>query len=214
LVEACVTTVEEAVACVRVGADRLELCRDLDVGGLTPDPGLLRRVKSEVSVPVFAMARPRAGSFVFDAAEVERTATEIHSLVEAGADGIVLGLLTPERRVNEDSMPSLLTAAGALPVTFHRAFDGVFDPGHAMDALVGLGLARVLTAGGSRTAAEGAASLASLVHRAGGALEVLAGGGVRGHNVVELVRTSGVREVHARAEGVAGVVQALRGRAA
>ena len=211
LVEACVTTVEEAVACAAAGADRLELCRDLGVGGLTPDVAVLERVKASVGIPVFAMARPRAGSFVFDPGEVERTALETESLRSAGADGIVLGLLTSAAAVDEVGTRLLMESAGTLPVTFHRAFDEVSDLDAGMDVLARLGVARVLTSGGASTAEAGARVLADLVRRAEPPLEVLAGGGVRGHNVAALVQSTGVREVHARAEGIKGVIQALRG---
>ena len=211
LVEACVTSVEEAVACVSAGADRLELCRDLEVGGLTPDIALVQRVRASVDVPVFVMARPRAGSFVFDVAEVERTADEIEALKSVGADGIVFGLLTAAGTVDEPSVRRLVKVADTLPVTFHRAFDEVPEPDLALDALARLGVDRVLTSGGAATAGEGAEVLATLVRRARASVEVLAGGGVRGHNVAELVRSTGVREVHVRAEGIEGVVRALRG---
>jgi copper homeostasis protein len=211
LVEACVTTVEEAVASVTAGARRLELCQDLDVGGLTPDVGVLAEVRAAVDVPVFAMARPRAGAFVFESHEVTETAHQIDALVEAGAHGIVLGLMTQDRRVDRAALERLVPRAHGLPITFHRAFDEAVRMQEALAVLAGSGVHRVLTSGGGTRARDGVAMLSALVRHSDLGVEILAGGGVRGDHVVALVESTGVREVHARAAGVPGVVEALRG---
>jgi copper homeostasis protein len=210
LVEACVTTVEEAEASVAAGAHRLELCRDLAVGGLTPGAELLAAVTAAVEVPVFAMARPRSGSFVFDAGEVETTVREIEGLLRGGAAGIVVGALHPSGGIDVDAMRRLVAAAGPRPVTFHRAFDELEDPVAAMGALADLKVTRVLTSGGAKRALDAVPRLTELVRRGAGRVGVLAGGGVRGDHVADLVARTGVREVHARAEAIPGLLRALR----
>jgi len=211
LVEACVTSVDEAVGARDAGAHRLELCRDLDVGGLTPPAELVRAVKEAVSVPVFAMARSRAGSFHLSSREIDATLRDVLEMRNAGADGIVAGLLRPDGSVDEVATSAVVAAAAPLPVTFHRAFDAVPGPEGALEALVGIGVQRVLTAGGSLAARHNADLLAALIRQAGGRIEVLVGGGVRGDHVRHLVTYIGAREVHARASAIPGIRRGLAG---
>lgn len=209
LVEGCVTSPAEAAACASAGAGRVELCVDLDVGGLTPPVGLVSDVRGAVAVPVFVMVRPRPGDFVPVAGEIARMAGEIDAVRDAGADGIVLGVLDMHGRVDRDAVRHLVEAAGPLPVTFHRAFDGVADPEGALETLVDVGVARVLTSGGAASAIDGAGVLERLVRRAAGRIVVMPGGRVRADHAAELVRRTGAREVHARAEAVAALVRSL-----
>jgi copper homeostasis protein len=208
-VEACVTTLEEARACVEAGGRRLELCEDLTVDGLTPSTALVEGVVAEVGVPTFVMVRPRPGSFVYTADEVLRMERDIRILRDVGAQGIVVGALTSEGDVDADVLTRLVGAAGPLPVTFHRAFDLASNGERALDALVGAGVSRVLTGGGPGRAIDQVGELSKLVRLAGDDIGVIGAGGVRGGHVLELIRATGLREVHARAEGVGGVVDAL-----
>jgi len=210
LVEGCVTSVAEAVACERAGADRLELCENLDVGGLTPAPGLVREVCAAVSVPVFAMVRPRAGDYVYTRLELDRMVSDAAALVALGVRGLVTGALDGDGQVDRRAMRALVNAAPATPVTFHRAFDDAPDPDAALDALVSTGIARVLTSGGADTAREGSMALARLVGRAEGRITVMAGGRVRGDHAAALVRATGVTELHARADAIPDLARALR----
>ncbi len=212
LVEGCVTTVEEAVRCAAAGAGRLELCSNLEVGGLTPSPDLVAAVRGAVALPVFAMVRPRAGNFVYDPSEVDRMVSDIGVVRSAGAQGIVTGVLTRDARVDAAAVRRIVRAAAPLTVTFHRAFDQVTDPVAALGQLLDIGIARLLTAGGTGTALDGADTLADLVRRAEGRLSVMPGGRVRADTVVALLRRTGALEVHARAEGVADLVRILSAR--
>ncbi|MEZ5291243.1 MAG: copper homeostasis protein CutC [Vicinamibacterales bacterium] len=197
-VESCVESLEAAYASAAGGADRVELCARLDVGGLTPSAALVERCVAATGLPVMAMARPRPGSFVYDRHEVDRMVHDVLAMRRAGAHGIVAGALTAAGDVDTEGMRLVLAAARPLPVTFHRAFDGARRLDEALDQLMALGVDRVLTSGGAATASEGAVVLRRLVTRAGARLVVMAGGGVRPHNVGALVRASGVTEVHAR----------------
>jgi copper homeostasis protein len=212
LVESCVTTVREAVDSAAAGARRLELCVDLEEGGLTPSPDLVREVVRAVPVPVFAMVRPRPGDFVYSRREIDRALRDVAAVKAAGAAGIVTGALRTDGSVDADALRRLVGAAGLVPVTFHRAFDGVADPAGALEALLYVGVRRVLTSGGLDAAIHGADALAGLVHRAGGRIAVMAGGRVRADHVLELVDRTGVAEVHARAEAVPDLVRTLASR--
>lgn len=187
------------------GADRIELCRDLAREGLTPDDRLLADTRAACRLPIFAMVRPRPGDFRAEGNELARMERELEHLVEAGVDGLVLGLLDDQRRVDARAVGRLVERACGLPVTFHRAFDRVRDPTAALETLVDLGVGRVLTSGLAPTALEGADLLAGLVARAAGRIVVMPGGGVRAGNAAELVRRTGARELHSSAGGEAGI---------
>jgi copper homeostasis protein len=208
-VESCVTSLAEAEASVDAGAGRVELCAELDEGGLTPPADLVREVALTVPVPVFAMVRPRPGDFVYARAEIDCMLRQVEAARSAGASGIVTGALRPDGSVDAAALRRLVDAAGPLPVTFHRAFDAARDPGGALEILVDVGVARVLTSGGGSAAIDGADALAGLVRRARSRIVIMPGGRVRGAHVVELVRRTGAAEVHARAEAVPDLVRAL-----
>jgi copper homeostasis protein len=209
LVESCVTSLAEAEASVDAGAGRVELCAELDEGGLTPPADLVREVALTVPVPVFAMVRPRPGDFVYARAEIDCMLRQVEAARSAGASGIVTGALRPDGSVDAAALRRLVDAAGPLPVTFHRAFDAAGDPGDALETLVEVGVSRVLTSGGGSAAIDGADALAGLVRRARSRIVIMPGGRVRGAHVVELVRRTGAAEVHARAEAVPDLVRAL-----
>lgn len=196
LVEVCVDSVHGASAAERAGADRLELCCALAEGGLTPTTGLLQQVKRHTRLPIVAMLRPRGGDFLYGQDEFAVLRADLDQLAAAGADGFATGILTADGDLDRARLRELVAAAAPLPLTCHRAFDLVRDPAAALDALLDLGVARVLTSGGAPTAPAGAAAIRELVHRAAGRLEVIAGAGVRADTVRELLRRSGVRAVH------------------
>ncbi|WP_377645553.1 copper homeostasis protein CutC [Oryzobacter terrae] len=200
-----------AVAAERAGADRVEVCADLDVGGVTPSIGTVASVLARTSrVGVQVLVRPRGGDFVHDEAEVAVMLADVAAVLALPAGvpvGLVIGSLTTDGRVDEEATARLVAAAGGAPVTFHRAFDDTADLSHSLETLVRLGVDRVLTGGGPGSAAEGTSRLASLHEQAAGRIVVLAAGGVRPGNVRTLVRDTGVGEVHGRAPAtVAGRV--------
>ena len=200
LVEACVESVEEAVIAERAGAGRLELCANMAVGGTTPSPELMTAVKQRVHIPVAAMVRPRGGSFVYSSDEIAQMWRDLDAMKSLGADMLVSGILNADGSLDRDRTRELVTRAGSTPVTMHLAFDVVPDKLATLDALIDVGVARVLTSGGAGLAEAGTDMLASLVDRAAGLIQIMAGGKVRAHNVQSIVRRSGVREVHARSE--------------
>jgi copper homeostasis protein len=213
LIEAAVESVEAALAAAEGGAHRVELCADLAHGGTTPPIDLVRECRHRLTIPVFVLVRPRAGDFVYSDAEHETTLQQLRRVKNAGALGIVTGELTDGRRVAEGRTLGLIEAARPLPFTFHRAFDDCLELGAALESLVRLGVNRVLTSGGARTAADGADRIERLVTQAKGRIEILAGGGIDAANVAGLVRVSGVKEIHFSvrdADKVRQIIHALK----
>lgn len=211
--EVCVETAAQARQAADAGADRVELCVNLAVGGLTPDAELLHAVLA-VGLPVHVLVRPRAGDFIYDAAEFADLLASVRWCAERGVAGIVTGCLRPDGTMDEGRLREVVRQAGPVPVSCHRCLD---QTPHLADAVVVLrrcGVVRALTSGGAPTAEEGAATLAKLVAHAGSAITILAGGGIRPHNVLPLVRRTGVREVHFAPRGddrmIRAMVDALR----
>ena len=180
------------------GADRVELCADLTVGGVTPSAGLIEWAVAATRgrLRVHVLVRPRGGGFVYDADEEDVMARDIRAAKAAGADGVVIGALTPEATVDVALTARLIALARPLSVTFHRAFDETADPVAAFDDVLALGADRLLTSGGAATALEGAGLIGELVNRSGGKIAVMAGSGVTERTAAEIVRRTGVTELH------------------
>ncbi|HEV8599112.1 MAG TPA: copper homeostasis protein CutC [Gemmatimonadales bacterium] len=198
LVEACVDSLRSAREAAAGGAGRLELCQNLTEGGTTPSWGLLAEVREKVALPLHALIRPRGGDSLYSGDEIAVMLRDIAAARDLGADGLVLGALDAEGRVDSATLRRLLDVARPAAVTFHRAFDLGRDPAEALDALVALGIERVLTSGQAATAEAGIPRLAELVVRAAGRIEILAGGGIQASNAARIVRETGVREIHVR----------------
>jgi copper homeostasis protein len=198
LLEVCIETLPEAIQAVEAGADRLEVCSSMVESGTTPSIGLVSAIMERLDVPAFIMIRPRGGDFVFDDAELDVMRRDIDAMKRAGAHGIVSGALEPAGSINCEATKVLVDAADPLPFTFHRAFDLAPELEFALDELKSIGVRRVLTSGGASSAIVGADAIARLQRNAGNAMTMLAGGGVRAAHAAELVRISGVCEVHAR----------------
>ena len=199
LIEACVDAIDAALEAERGGAGRLELCGELLQGGVTPSAGLIGAVRDRVKIPLFVLTRPRTGDFLYTADECDVMLRDIGLAKSLGADGVVIGALAANGDVDIATTRALLDAARPMQVTFHRAFDFARDQDVAMETLLSLGIDRVLTSGGASSALEGASALKRLVERAGENMMILAGGSITASNVAEVVRLSGVREVHLRA---------------
>jgi copper homeostasis protein len=212
LVEVCVSSVADAVAAVAAGADRLELCSALEVGGLTPSVALLESVLAQVSIPVMAMIRPRAGGFNYEPDQFRTALSDAEWALRLGAGGVVFGFLTREGRIDESRCREIVALAGARQTVFHRAFDFAADPLRAADQLAGVGVTRVLTSGQRRSALEGAGLIRTIADRTRGNMEVLPGGGIRPDNVLEVLERTGCDQVHVGASRAAcdGSLSALR----
>ena len=200
LLEGCVDSYLSSRTACRGGADRLELCANLSIGGTTPSPSLFQQVRRDISeIPINVLIRPRFGDFLYLPWELEEMQEDIRRFRALGADGVVVGVLTPQGEVDEDAMGRLMDCAGGLPVTLHRAFDMTRDPGEALEAAVRLGCRSILTSGQAESAAAGAETLAALVRQAAGRIDIMAGCGVKRGNLQELHRRAGVWTFHTSA---------------
>ena len=196
LLEISVETLEAAMAAQRGGADRLELCGKLSIGGVTPSVELMRTVREQLRIPVFTMIRPRGGDFVYSETEFAEMKRSIAEAKRAGMDGVVLGILKNERRVDIGRTRELVEFARPLHVTFHRAFDDCADLREALEDVIQTGASRILTSGGAKSAPEGASTLAELVQRARERVVILPGSGINPGNVVAIARGTRAQEFH------------------
>lgn len=207
VIEAALESVRELAGAGPGAADRLEMCDFSVEGGRTPLELNLRDLMAEAGLPVQVLIRPRGGAFTYGDAELVVMERQIELARDLGAAGVALGALLPNRRIDRVATARLIGCARPMSVTFHRAIDLTPEPLAGLEALLELGVDRVLTSGGAATALEGAAVIRGMVERAGNALVVMAGGGIRARNVKDVVDRAGVREVHAR--DVRGLREAL-----
>lgn len=210
LIEACVADNDDLALVVGTGVDRLELCRDLSTGGLTPDSSWVGSVRDRTDLPLMVMIRPEPGPFYLSTGALTGVIQSMRQLADVGATGFVFGALTTLGTVDPDAVRELVAAAEGRPVTFHRAFDEVVDPFEALETLAELGINRILTGGGPGSAWEGRNVLAELQARAAGRIGILAAGAVRAEHAAALVEATGVTEVHARASAIPALVTAFQ----
>jgi copper homeostasis protein len=196
LLEISVESLEAALAGQNAGADRIELCGDLSVGGVTPSVELIRAVRSQLKLPIFSMVRPRGGDFTYSEDEFASMKKDISAAASLGMDGIVLGILKADHRVDVDRTQELVDLAHPLPVTFHRAFDECPDLKHALEDVIAAGAARILTSGGAATAAVGSAMLAELVEASQNRVIILPGAGINPENLGQVAKASRAKEFH------------------
>ena len=196
LLEISVETLEAALAAERGGADRIELCKNLSVGGVTPDTDFLCAVRGQVHISIFSMVRPRPGDFVYSDAEFSEMRRSVADAKESGMDCVVLGVLTKDRRVDVERTRELVELARPLLVTFHRAFDEAADLHRALEDVIESGAKRILTSGGAKSALEGAAVLAKLAEAAGERIVIVPGAGISATNIEEVAHRTKAREFH------------------
>ena len=176
--ECCVDSVESAIAAKKGGADRIELCSALVIGGLSPSQALYRKIREQVDLPIRVLLRPRFGDFCYTDFEHEIIKEEIRSFRKLGADGIVIGTMKPDGTLNVEQMKELIEEAKGMPVTLHRAFDMCKDPFVTLEEAKELGISTILTSGQKNTCIDGVELLKELVEKAQGETEILVGGGV------------------------------------
>lgn len=194
--EICVDSVAGVRAAKAAGADRVELCADLLEGGITPSRGMIVRARSVGGIKLHVMIRPRGGDFLFDDDEFAIMRADIEVAAAAGADGVVIGALTPRGDVDVARTRELISLARPLSVTFHRAFDVARDPFEAIEALIGVGVDRVLTSGQEATVLEGLPLIGELIRRAGNRIVVMPGGGITPRNVERIIAAAAPAEIH------------------
>ncbi len=198
VLEICVADAASLSAAVAGGADRIELCSAMELGGLTPSPGLIRRA-AKAPIPVFAMVRPRSGDFVFGADDLDVMLAEIDAVRAAGLAGVVLGASRPNGELDAEMLARLVAHADGLGVALHRAIDLVPDITDAVNIAVDLGFQRILTSGGAATALAGVAGIATALAAARGRIVIMAGSGVTPASLDELLEQLPLTEVHGTA---------------
>jgi len=194
--EICVEDAQGVTAAIAAGADRIELCSALDVGGLTPSAGLMQLARS-APIPVYAMIRPRAGSFCFDHMDEQVMLADIDKVREAGLAGVVLGASLPDGQLDTALLRRLVARADGLGLTLHRVFDLVPLPLRALDEAIDLGFERILTSGGERRAAQALPLLKQLLQHSQGRISIMPGSGVNAGNAAQILAATGTHELHA-----------------
>lgn len=184
------------------GADRIELCANPYEGGTTPSYGVIALARKCTSIQLFPIIRPRGGDFLYSASEFRAMVADVRQCGELGCDGVVVGMLTTDGSIDVDRCAQLVEHAGAMQVTFHRAFDRVRDPLAALEDIVGLGCSRILTSGLHPNVDQGKVMLKALVEAAASRVSVMPGSGVRSTNIVELAQFTGARAFHSSARRV------------
>lgn len=193
--EVCIDSLESAVAAKNGGADRLEFCGELLIGGVTPSVHLVRQVQEAMDLPLRCMVRPRFGDFLYTDSEFEIMKKNVEEFRLLGVSGVVLGILTPDGRLDKPRMAALIDLAGSMDIVLHRAFDMTINPMEALEDARALGVDTILTSGQAPTAYQGRALIAELIRHSGG-IEILPGAGVSLETLPALRAETGATSFH------------------
>jgi copper homeostasis protein len=196
LLEVVVYNIESALRAQQGGADRIELCDNPAEGGTTPSYGIIEAVRQNISMDVYVMMRPRGGDFLYSNYEFHSMKRDIYQCQKLSVDGIVLGILTPEGRIDKKRCKELIDIARPLKVTFHRAFDMARDPFEALEDCIEIGFHRILTSGRQPQALAGAELIGELINKANGRIAIMPGSGVNENTIQEIVRKTNCKEIH------------------
>jgi copper homeostasis protein len=194
-IEVCAFSLESCLAAEKGGANRIELCGSMYEGGTTPSAGLIQIAKQRISIEIHAMIRPRGGDFCYSDDEISVMQADIRMAKQMGCEGIVLGILQKNGRVDIAQTKALVTLAKPMQVTFHRAIDMTPDYSKALEDIIETGCNRILTSGQKNTVMEGIENIENLVRKAKGRIEIMAGSGVNADNARTLIHT-GVDALH------------------
>lgn len=197
--ELCLENFTKIPQALQAGVERIELCDNLAVGGTTPSYGVIEEAAkyvAESKTTLAVMIRPRGGNFVYNSHELKIIETDTLKAVEAGAQNIVFGALTPGNEIDTDALETVSIAAQGLPITFHMAFDEVTDQEKAIDQLVEFGVDKILTHGGPLDQPLNTDKLKSLIDYAKGKINIIIGGGVNAENFENLAQLTGTNYVH------------------
>lgn len=201
-IEVCAFSVQSAINAEKAGAFRVELCSNYYEGGTTPPAGTIIEARENLSIKLHILIRPRGGDFLYSPLEYKTLLKDIETAKSLGADGIAVGVLTSGGKVDKQKMKEIISAAGEMSITFHRAFDTVIDPFEALDDLCELGISRILTSGMKPTAYEGIESIARLVEKAEGRIIIMPGSGINSGNIKELLQKTKAKEFHLSGSGI------------
>ena len=196
MLEVCAASLASARTAAKAGAPRIELCRRLDLGGLTPDREEILACVRELPLQTFVLIRPRGGDFCYSDDEFRTILDDIRFCRDNSAHGAVVGFLNPDGSIDVEKSRIAVEAAGTMQVTFHRAFDRCVDWRKGLEEIIACGYSRILTSGQQPTAMQGIKTLKQVQKQADGRITILAGSGVNSANAAEIIRQAGVSEVH------------------
>lgn len=200
LLEICATGLEAALIAESAGANRIELCENLESGGLTPSYGTLKAVKEHVRIPVHVLIRPRRGDYIYDYNLIQIMKSDILLAKSFGYEGVVIGVLDNNANLDIGAMNILLEAAEGMAVTFHRAIDVAVRPFHLLEQLVKMGVPRVLTSGGMQTAEEGIHQIVQMQEIFGEEILIMPGSGITSENIQKFTNIEKIKEIHMSAK--------------
>lgn len=196
--EACVESLIDALEAEKRGANRIELCDNLSQGGTTPSYGTIKVALSTLKIPVFPIIRPRGGDFCYTPAEIEVIKEDIKVCKSLGAKGVVLGILTADKKIDFKTLAEFMELAKPMEVTFHKAIDELEDPTLVIDDLINLGVKRILSSGTKPTALEGKDMLNKMIEKAGDRLTIVVAGKVTKENLPEISSLIPSKEYHGK----------------
>ena len=185
-IEIACFNLESALIAQKAGADRVELCADMLVGGTTPIIETIQQARKHLTIDLYVMIRPRGGNFVCSEAEFEQMKLEIETIKKLGVNGFVFGILNKDKTINIEQNKALLELAKPFPCTFHRAFDAISDYEKAVEDVISCGFSTILTSGTFPNVMEGKEVLKQLVKQANNRIEIMPGGGLRSTNISAL----------------------------
>lgn len=198
--EICCFTAESALKAAQAGAHRIELCDNIAEGGTTPSYATIDWVVKQLQIPVNVIVRPRGGDFLYSDTEYHLIKEDIAQIKKLGANGIVIGFLTPTGDIDLQRTAEVIGLAAPMEITFHRAFDMCHDPFIALEQLKALGVNRILTSGGYANAEKGAHTIAQLVQKANNEIIVMPGSGITDKNLSNLIHLTQANEYHSSAK--------------
>ena len=196
--EACVESFEKALEAQNNGADRIELCENLSVGGTTPSYGTVKICLEKLNIPIFPMIRARGGNFVYSKDEIEIMKEDIKVFKDLGVKGLVLGCLTSDNKIDLELTKTLVNLAYPMEITFHKAIDEISNPLDYIEDLVNIGIKRILTSGGKATALEGEDLINEMIKKSNGRLKIVVAGKVTKENLNELSNLISADEFHGK----------------
>ena len=196
--EACVESFEKALEAQSNGANRIELCENLAVGGTTPSYGTVKICLEKLNIPIFPMIRARGGNFIYSKDEIEIMKEDIKIFKELGVKGVVLGCLTSDNKIDLELTKKLVNLAYPMEVTFHKAIDEIQNPLDYIDNLINIGIKRILTSGGKVTALEGKDLINEMIKKSNGRLKIVVAGKVTKGNLNGLSNLISADEFHGK----------------
>ena len=196
--EACVESFEKALEAQNNGADRIELCENLSVGGTTPSYGTVKICLEKLNIPIFPMIRARGGNFVYSKDEIEIMKEDIKVFKNLGVKGVVLGCLTSDNKIDLELTKTLVNLAYPMEITFHKAIDEISNPLDYIEDLVNIGIKRILTSGGKATALEGKDLINDMIKKSNGRLKIVVAGKVTKENLNGLSNLISANEFHGK----------------